>query len=227
MACEFGCSECGGSGVVDSGGFREDGKPIDVPCGMCGPQSDTTTNDGVFFVEPDHPVCSKCISSLDRDERCFECGGDGWVDRSEYDDDDEDRGITTCPECFGEPSGWFCPTCKRHWSYHQVAQPTNTPRADGNSTFNGGVSMTSMPEGTVPPRTNTATHQPNISYVQEVTPQVRQSSDALLARDLWCLLWGYRAAANVLSDADGDGPIRQKLHTFASDIEDILKRHGF
>jgi hypothetical protein len=27
------CKQCGGSGVVDSGGFTEQGKPIDVPCG--------------------------------------------------------------------------------------------------------------------------------------------------------------------------------------------------
>lgn len=29
------CPSCGGSGAVDSGGFREDGHPISVPCGEC------------------------------------------------------------------------------------------------------------------------------------------------------------------------------------------------
>lgn len=81
-----------------------------------------TANDGVFFVEPDHPVCSTCISSLDRVDRCNECGGDGFVE------DDMDyvegipagRGFVKCPECHGEPAGWFCPTCKRYWAYENI-----------------------------------------------------------------------------------------------------------
>lgn len=80
----------------------------------------TQVNDGVFFVEPDHPVCRACISSLDREERCHECGGEGWVDRSEWGDEDDDRGLVTCPECFGEPDGWFCPTCNRRWRFSAV-----------------------------------------------------------------------------------------------------------
>jgi len=75
-------------------------------------------NDGVFFVGIDHPVCKKCVSSLDREDRCDECGGDGWVER-----DDGESGITTCPECFGAPSAWYCPTCHRRWPYSEIRDP--------------------------------------------------------------------------------------------------------
>lgn len=79
-------------------------------------------NEGAIFVEPDHPVCAKCISSLDREDSCIECGGEGIVE------DDMDyveavpvgHGFVTCPECLGVPSGWYCPTCKRHWAYSEI-----------------------------------------------------------------------------------------------------------
>lgn len=76
--------------------------------------------DGVWFVEEDHPVCEKCVSSLHRDERCPECLGEGWVEREPEEWDDDIGGIVTCPECFGEPDGYHCPTCKRHWKFHEI-----------------------------------------------------------------------------------------------------------
>jgi hypothetical protein len=76
-------------------------------------------NDGVWFAEPDHPVCEKCTSSLDREETCNRCGGDGFVDTDDW-DDDEDRDCIRCPECCGEPCGWFCSTCGRRWRFGDI-----------------------------------------------------------------------------------------------------------
>ena len=50
-----------------------------------------------------------------------------------------------------------------------------------------------------------------------------QEREARLRQSLKDLLGGWRAAANVMSDADGDGPYRQSAHEHAKQLEDLLK----
>ena len=82
-------------------------------------KDDPPTVNGVFFIEPDHPVCAKCVSSLYQDESCPECGGDGWVERDDCDDGETD-GVVACPECHADPPRWRCPTCKRSWAASEL-----------------------------------------------------------------------------------------------------------
>jgi DnaJ-class molecular chaperone len=77
-------------------------------------------NDGVFLVEPDHPVCEKCVSSLHREERCNECGGDRWIINEDDMGFDDESPFVKCPECHGEPTGWYCPTCNRRWRFNEI-----------------------------------------------------------------------------------------------------------
>jgi DnaJ-class molecular chaperone len=87
----------------------------------------------VFFVEPYHPVCEKCISPLYREERCPECDGDGFVLNDECFDLEDDDDFQTCPECFGEPSGYFCPTCKAFWAFSELEQMEGAKRCSQNA----------------------------------------------------------------------------------------------
>jgi hypothetical protein len=80
-------------------------------------------NDGVFFVGDDHPVCKECVTSLDRDEDCHTCGGDGFIDSDDFDMDDEGLPFVECHECRGIPAGWVCVTCWRRWPFSAIRLP--------------------------------------------------------------------------------------------------------
>lgn len=83
-------------------------------------EPDTRELDFAFGIKS-HPICKKCVSSLHQDDPCYKCNGDGWVERDgNYDDDEIQSGAATCPECFGYPALFRCPTCGDSWSLEEL-----------------------------------------------------------------------------------------------------------